>query len=233
MGNQSEDEKRYLNFITKYCQPDNAKFSRRRSITNPDTITSYVDTLLLDYELIDQEAIRRYLCSKPYPSYYCSTYWWYIISHKRKLMDGMKCSHEDCDGKCKILQVHHNDNYLHKGEEIKFMDTLRTYCETCHHTKIHEHEEKKTKKKGLFGFLNSKKNTEVIYAKTEENEHPEDPQLLKKFEEKFDTIFSQEIEITTDPKQHVIAVTTQTLTIEELQDAIFQNLDILLAALKK
>jgi len=230
MLNKTEEEK-YLKFITKYCLPETSIYNRRRSITNPETIYSYWNTLLLDYASVDQEAIKRYLCSKPYESFYLKTYWWYIIRHMRLLMDGFKCTHKDCNGKYKVLQVHHiGSDYLHKGEEIKFMDTLRTLCKTCHHTKEHGHEEETPKKKGLFGFL--KRNTELSLTRTED-EVPEDPQKLKVFEEKYKTFnFQDNIEIISDSKEYTIIITTPILTTEELRAAILYNTKILLDTLE-
>lgn len=137
----SQEEENYNKFIIKYCCPDNAKFNRRKPITNPSTIEAYWTQLLLDYANVDQDAIRRYLRHKKYKNYYLTTYWWYIISHKRKLMDGMLCSENGCNVNKHALEVHHL-TYEHLGEEIKFMDDLITVCPDCHDA-IHGKKRKK------------------------------------------------------------------------------------------
>lgn len=216
------EEKKYLKFIKTYCRPENARFNRRRQITNPETIESYWNKLLEDYADVNQDAIKRYLCRKKYRTYYLTTYWWYIISHKRKLMDGFKCTGEDCQGDCHVLNVHH-PNYDHKGEEIKFMDSIVTLCETCHDK---EHPDKQ-KRKPKFG----KKNMVVVLTKTEEPEKKDDPQKLKKFYEDNSEWLFDDVEIVSDPKKFTVIVKTQTLNTKELRKAIINDLNILLDVL--
>lgn len=217
---QSELEKNNNKFLEKYCRPDNSKYNRRRPITNPEVIDSYFNTLLLDYENVDQDYIKRYLCSKNYKNFYVLTYWWYIIAHKRKLMDGMACTGKDCDGECLELHVHH-PNYDHKGEEIKYMDTITTLCKKCHR-KEHNLKEEISKPKKMMGWF-KKKNKKVVPPKTEE---VEDPKLLEKFNVKMDEMSFQDTTISSDIKKFIITIKTQTLSTEELQKTMLHNLNI-------
>jgi len=87
------------------------------------------------YRHVYQDEIKRYFNKRygnkrRYRKGYLTTYWWYIISHKRKLMDRFTCAVDGC-GNQDNLQVHHW-GYEHMGEEIKFMDDIVTLCETCH-----------------------------------------------------------------------------------------------------
>ena len=201
----TQEIKDYDIFLKVYCRPDNARFNKRRPIDNEDTINLMWERLLEDYKTVEPDAIKRYLCNKKYKTYYLITYWWYIISHRRKVMDGWKCTHKGCIVDKRQLQVHHKDvfgdgnYYVYKGEEISFMDALQTVCPACHR-EIHNIEEKK-KRKG-------RKNKSVVIPRIDD--------------------FS----VTSDQKKYVVTVKTHELSIEEIRAGIINNLDIVLDVLK-
>ena len=187
-------------------------------LTNADTINAFWDRMVLEYEGVDQEQVKRYLNRKKYRTVYLTTFWWYIISYKRKLMDGFKCTHTNCSGDCRVLEVHH-PNYDHRGEEIKFMDSIKTLCHTCH---LKEHDLEFDAPK--FG----KGNKVVVLTKTEE---AEDQNKLQEFYEKNGKWLSEDVEIVSEPKKYTVIVKTQILNTKELREAILNDLDTVLAVL--
>jgi len=218
---QSELEKNNDNFIRKYCQPENSRYSRRPALTNAEYINLRWEELKREYRDVDQDYIKRYLCKKPYESYYLKTYWWYIIRHKKLLMDGFKCTDKNCDGSCTTLQVHH-PNYDHKGEEIKYMHCIETLCKTCHRNEhnLGEEEPKKKRRPRI------KKNTFVVLTKTEDVANADE------FNEKIKTMFSEETTITSDPQKYVVTMTTKTMTNSEVRAALHLDIDNFFSVLK-
>ena len=114
---------------------------------NLEVIDWHWNRLLEDYNCVDKDAVKRYLNKRNYKRVFLTSYWWYIIKHKRLAMDGFKCVGEDC---CtpddKELHVHHIDTtYPIRGEELLFMDGLRTLCSGCHN-KAHGRIKKKKRR---------------------------------------------------------------------------------------
>ena len=218
-----KNEKKTLAFISTYCTQFFEK-KGRPAITNADTINTHWNRLLRDYAEVDHDSVKRYLNKINYKTVYLTTYWWYIIRHKRLLMDGFLCTDKNCCGDTHLLEIHHL-NYDHRGEEINYMDSIITLCKTCHGNR---HPEKKTRKKKRFWF--KKKNNVVVLTKTEEQK---DPVNLKEFQEKLDNLSIEEIKVVSEPKKYTVIITTQTPTTEELETVILQNMNILLTALKQ
>jgi len=214
-------------FIEKYCQQDFSRIPRPR-ITNGEVIERRWKKLVEEYANVNQNKIKNYLCNrsdtqKKYVKYYLTTYWWYVIRHKRLLMDGQICSDENCNVS-EELEIHHNDNYKCKGEEIKFMNCLETLCRECHSKrhpdKVNKKKRKRISKKSKRNFPHGKN---VIAVKKIE------PSELQLFHEKVDNI-NKNVEIVSDSKKHVITI--ETLSNDELREAILQDLDTLLAILE-
>lgn len=218
----------YHRFIKGYCLRD-SPFRPKVPLTNSETIEIYWKTLCLEYLNVNQDAIKRYLRGRSdtkssYRNVYLTTYWWYVIKHKRKLIDGFKCTNKDCDGTCTTLEVHHKNipntnegDYTHKGEEIKYMDCLETLCSTCH-AKKHDIEDKPKKKRRR----TYKRNGEVILTRTEDRILLSPVVTANEFNERIESKFS--IDVT--PKEYVVTVTS--LRTDELRRAIVAELDILL-----
>lgn len=199
-------ESSYDTFLRKYCRPDNAKFNKRRPITNPFTIDSYGKTLRLDYATVKSDAIKRYLKNKDYDTYYLITYWWYVISHMRKLMDDMECKN-GCDVDKRTLQVHHL-TYEHLGEEINYMDDLITVCPACHEA-IHVEEELRT----------------GVKRKKKKKRKPRKKKSVV-------TTRTDDFTVKSYPKKYVVTMKTHELSMEELRAGILNNIDIVLDVLK-
>jgi len=146
----AEREDNTNKFITKYCQHYSLA-NPRPVMRNPEVIDWHWNRLLQDYEGVDRDAVKRYLNKRNYKKVFLTSYWWYIIKHKRLAMDGFKCCGRNCSTPDdKELHVHHIDmTYAIRGEELLFMDGLQTLCSCCH-----ENEHGKKKKKRRWGRKN-------------------------------------------------------------------------------
>lgn len=221
----------YHAFIKKYCLPETAKYSKRRVINNPETINSYWDTLVLDWLGVNQKAITEYLKKKDYKSWYLKTYWWYIIKHKRMLMDGFICTGNSCDVDFKFLEVHHKNkpnsfkgDYTHLGEEIDYMDCIQTLCPSCHDEKHNVVRKKRKKRKRVF----NKRADLVILT-------PENGRVkvnAKEFNDNIKSIFSQETTITSDNQNYFVTITTKKMSNDELRATVLERIDTIFDALK-
>ena len=162
----------YLWFVKHYCQ----RYSRqnpRPALSNPEVINIRWNTLVADFAKVDQKAVTQYLrdtsnTRSKYRDFYLTTFWWYIIRHKRMLMDGALCTGKNCTGNYSSLEIHH-PNYDHKGEEVLFMDSIQTLCPACHNM---EHPDKKRRKK-------RKSNSNLIKARKEAKELKEFHRKIK------------------------------------------------------
>ena len=211
----------YHAFITKYCLPETNKYSRRRVINNPETIGSLWDSFVLDWLDVNQKAITEYLKKKDYKTWYLKTYWWYLIKHKRMLMDGFTCTNNNCDIDFKFLEVHHKNipnttkgDYTHLGEEIDHMDCIETLFPTCHDERHDVVRKKKRKRirKNLF-FLTPKVNA-------------------REFNNNIKSIFSEETTITRDNQKYVVTVKTKKMSNDELRATVLEKIDAICDALK-
>lgn len=139
-------EENTLHFIRTYCQ-HHSKRNPRAPMKNERMINAHWNKMVRDYQWVDQDEVKAYLNNVNYTKVYLTSYWWYIIKHKRMLMDGFLCT----DGRCKTpnacsYHVHHK-TYDHRGEEIKFMDSIETLCNVCHDIR-HQNDERPNKPKG-------------------------------------------------------------------------------------
>jgi len=145
MGDYVSPAERQANtdtFITNYCQ-HYSESNPRPPMTNLEVIDWHWGRLLDDYDGVYKDNVKNYLNKVKYKKVFLTSYWWYIIRHKRMAIDGFKCC--GC-GAIHDLQVHHIDmTYGIRGEEVLFMDGLQTLCETCHNA-VHG----KKKKKGIW-----------------------------------------------------------------------------------
>ena len=73
-------------------------------MTNPDAINLHWDKLVKEYAEVDHDFVKSYLNNINYGTVYLTTYWWYIIRHKRLLMDKFTCTNKNCSGITKELK---------------------------------------------------------------------------------------------------------------------------------
>jgi 5-methylcytosine-specific restriction endonuclease McrA len=211
-------------FRKAYCFPHNNRYNSLPQIRNAETLELQWNNFISNYENINKKEIKRYLCSisstrSDYRRRYLTTPWWHWLTQKRLAMDGYKCT--KC-GATEHLEIHHL-TYAHKGEEILYMETITTLCESCHDI---EHGKKRKRRK-----QNIPLNT-IIVTTTEETQE-DNSNLLKYFYEKNKKILNQETRIESNEKQYVITIKTKTPSIEELQMAIFGNITIMLNSLNQ
>ena len=153
-------------FKEAYCQSANP-MNPRPPVTNRDWINSLWEKLLRAYENVDQKIIKDYLCWKNYEVGYLHSNWWYIIKHRRLVMDGFKCT--KC-GAIHFLEVHHL-TYAYRGEEVKYMESIVTLCRDCHRKEHNLNPELNNKEYiqkenihvvNLYDKINDLKNTHIV-----------------------------------------------------------------------
>lgn len=232
-------------FIKKYCKGYSVVNSRP-PMSNSTTINRHWDTLVEEYKHVNQDKVKEHLRWVNYHAVFLTSYWWYVIRHKRKLMDGFKCTTIGCDKTLLngILQVHHigeteKEQYEHRGEEIKLMDCIITLCKDCHN-KIHGKKPKKLKKK------KAKKRYTLPYGKNFiYNPQYYDPAMyLNFYDMEYDgayaSFFKKEIEnsvnLSCDTKKCVITINddkpiNKNLNNDEYWNLIFDEVDKLLITL--
>jgi 5-methylcytosine-specific restriction endonuclease McrA len=203
-------DERTRSFIEKYCQKYHY-VKPRPKLTNAETIDLHWNTLLGYYNCVNHKIIKEYLNTKITYNDYLTTYWWYVISNKRKLMDSHKCG--DCKELFDLLEVHHL-TYEHRGEEVKYMDDLITLCSGCHNNR---HPEKKDRKK---------KHRHVL--EVEFYEESDDLNILNVFYEKYEGIKNQSVDVTM--MNYVIVV--EEASMEELHESIMHNLGVVMKLLQ-
>ena len=206
-------------FKKKYGTPK-LSAANKPNVTNEEWINLRWNLLLEEYENVDKEEVRLYLDSRNYVGVFLNSHWWYVISPKKKLMDGYKCQGDDCDGNYTIydLEVHHL-TYEHKGEEVMFMDSLITLCNTCH-SKIHD----KPIKKKLIKPHKKEICVDIEMENDAENYVPtsfEPNEILLNFNN-----LAENIKVESNLKNFIIKI--ESLDTYELHAAINNNLKIIL-----
>ena len=116
-----------LIFIEKYGKPEPTK---RTTSLDENTIRIMWDTLVVEYNEVDKSLVTDHFLKLHYKKQYLFTYWWYVIRHKRILMDNFVCS-DDSNHRQGYLVVHHK-TYDFRGCEVDYMETLETLCNYCH-----------------------------------------------------------------------------------------------------
>lgn len=159
-------EKNTLDFIRTYCQHYSTR-NPRPPMRNEETINGHWDKLLRDYAWVDQDRIKTYLNNVDYDRVFLTSYWWYIIKHKRMLMDGFLCANNTCGTPENHFYNVHHKTYEHRGEEVKFMDSIVTLCKVCHDIEHENDERKGGKKKRRRRKPFKKKMGVMVFKKTE------------------------------------------------------------------